>query len=91
MTTDAARPVTLTAVYVETADGTIMGYIPELPNVSARGESVEQARERLSEVLLAVIERNRRVSTQGTAGMRILRIEPLRQPPDATTTGRSTP
>jgi predicted RNase H-like HicB family nuclease len=89
MTTDAERPFALTAVYVETVDGLIMGYIPELPNVSARGESVEQARERLSEALLAVIERNRRVSVEGAAGMRILRIEPLRQPPDTTASGRS--
>jgi predicted RNase H-like HicB family nuclease len=90
MTIDVEPPFALTAVYVETADGMVMGYIPELPNVSARGESVDRARERLSEVLVAAIERNRQVIMRGGAGMRILRIEPLRQPPDATATGRST-
>ena len=51
--------LTLTAVYEEAEEGGYIGYIAELPGANTQGETLEEARENLSEAIQLILESNR--------------------------------
>ena len=51
--------VTLTAIYQEAEEGGYIGYVAELPGANTQGETLEEARENLSEAIQLILEANR--------------------------------
>lgn len=51
--------VTLTTIYEEAEDGGYIGYVAELPGANTQGETLEEARENLSEAIQLILEANR--------------------------------
>jgi predicted RNase H-like HicB family nuclease len=51
--------LTLTAVYEEAEEGGFIGYVAELPGANTQGETLEEARENLSEAIQLILEANR--------------------------------
>jgi predicted RNase H-like HicB family nuclease len=51
--------LTLTAVYEEAEEGGYIGYVAELPGANTQGETLEEARENLSEAIQLILESNR--------------------------------
>jgi predicted RNase H-like HicB family nuclease len=49
----------LTAVYVEAEEGGYVGFVEELPGANTQGETLEEARENLKEVVALLLESNR--------------------------------
>ena len=52
----------LTAVFVSAPGGGYTAYVEEIPGVISEGESMEEARENLSDALRMVLECNREVA-----------------------------
>lgn len=50
-----------TTVYVE-AEGGYVAYVTELPGANSQGESLEEARENLSEAIELILEANRELN-----------------------------
>jgi predicted RNase H-like HicB family nuclease len=55
----AMTEVTLTTIYEEAEDGGYIGYVAELPGANTQGETLEEARENLSEAMQLILEANR--------------------------------
>jgi len=51
--------LTLTAIYEEAEEGGYIGYVAELPGANTQGETLEEARENLSEAIQLILETNR--------------------------------
>jgi predicted RNase H-like HicB family nuclease len=51
--------LTLTAVYEEAEEGGYVGYVAELPGANTQGETLEEARNNLSEAIQLILEANR--------------------------------
>ena len=51
--------LTLTAIYEEATEGGFIGYVAELPGANTQGETLEEARENLSEAIQLILEANR--------------------------------
>jgi len=51
--------VTLTAIYQEAEERGYIGYVAELPGANTQGETLEEARENLSEAIQLILEANR--------------------------------
>ena len=63
-----------TAVFEK--DGDLwLGYVEELPGANTQGETLEEARENLKEAVLMVMEANRQITQQDSAGKDVLREE----------------
>jgi predicted RNase H-like HicB family nuclease len=65
----------LTAVFQKVAEGYI-GFVEELPGANTQGETLEEARENLSEAVELVLEANRTLSEETIRGQDVIR-EPL--------------
>jgi len=70
-----------TAVYVETADAAVLGFVAEVPGARATAPTIEEAREKLRAVLKATLEANRQCCFQSAEGMRRLRAESIHEIP----------
>ncbi len=64
--------ITLTAVYQKVPEGYI-GFVEELPGANTQGATIEEARENLKEAVDLVIEANRALAREWSAGEEILR------------------
>jgi predicted RNase H-like HicB family nuclease len=62
----------LTAVFERDGEWWI-GYVEELPGANTQGETLEAARENLSEAIQLVIEANREMTRRGTEGRTVIR------------------
>ena len=51
--------LTLTAIYEEAEEGGYVAYVAELPGANTQGETLEEARENLSEAIQLILEVNR--------------------------------
>lgn len=51
--------LTLTAVYEEAEEGGYVAYVAELPGANTQGETLEEARENLTEAIQLILEANR--------------------------------
>ena len=51
--------LTLTAVYEEAEEGGYVAYVAELPGANTQGETLDEARENLSEAIQLILEANR--------------------------------
>jgi len=67
----------LTAVYRRDPAGGYAAYVEELPGANTQGETLEEARENLREAVTLVIEANRALAAEESAGSDVIR-EPLR-------------
>ncbi len=54
----------LTAVYIAAPEGGYTAFIEEIPGAISEGESIEEARENLSDALRMVLECNRELARQ---------------------------
>jgi predicted RNase H-like HicB family nuclease len=70
-----------TAVYVESSNSTVLGFVPELPGAHASGRTVEETRERLRAVLKVTLEANRQCCFKSADGIRQLHSEPIDEIP----------
>jgi len=51
--------LTLTAVYEEAEEGGYIAYVAELPGANTQGDTLDEARENLSEAIQLILEANR--------------------------------
>ena len=56
---NAMTELTLTAVYEEAEEGGYIAYVAELPGANTQGDTLEKARENLSEAIQLILEANR--------------------------------
>jgi predicted RNase H-like HicB family nuclease len=54
----------LTAVYMQVLEGGYVAFVEELPGANTQGETIEEARENLREVVQLVLEANRELKTK---------------------------
>ena len=64
--------ITLTAVYRKVPEGYI-GFVEELPGANTQGATIEEARENLKEAVELVIEANRALAEEWSAGGEVVR------------------
>ena len=62
----------LTAVYMKVPEGYV-ALIEELPGANTQGETLEEARENLSEAVALVLEANRTMAEQSLEGVTVIR------------------
>lgn len=62
----------LTAVYEKVAEGYI-GFVEELPGANTQADTLEEARESLSEAIALTLEANRLLSEASIAGKQVIR------------------
>ena len=67
-----------TAVFRKVPEGYI-GFVEELPGANTQGATLEEARKNLVEAAELVLDANRELSQQDTAGQAVIR-EPLKLP-----------
>ena len=70
-----------TAVFLESGDGWILGYVWELPGAHAQGKTLEETRMNLRDSLKLTLEVNRRRTSGNFAGLREIRREGIEEPP----------
>lgn len=75
------RYVGWTAVYVETKDGRIRGYIAELINATAEAATVEECQKRLKVALRFALLENARENEENFRGLPYLGTAPLDEEP----------
>ncbi len=51
--------LTLTAIFEEAEEGGYIGYVAELPGANTQGETLEEVRENLGEVIELILNSNR--------------------------------
>ena len=51
--------LTLTRIFEEAEEGGYIGYVAELPGANTQGETLEEARENLTEAIQLILEANR--------------------------------
>ncbi len=66
-----------TAVYVVANDGTVIGYIEEIPGAHAQGATIEETEPRLREALEMMLAANRRTTWEDFKRARVVRREHL--------------
>ena len=62
----------LTAVYMKVQEGYV-AFVEELPGANTQGETLDEARENLSEAVALVLEANRALSEQSLEGAAVIR------------------
>ncbi len=62
----------LTAVFVQVPEG-FVGFVEELPGANTQGATLDEARENLREAVELVLEANRELAQQSTAGQHVTR------------------
>ena len=63
----------LTAVYMQVPEGGYVAFVEELPGANTQGETIEEARENLKEVVELVLEANRELAEQALVGQEVTR------------------
>lgn len=66
------EPLNLTAVFMKVPEGYV-AFIEELPGANTQGDTLEQARENLSEAVTLVLEANRALAEQAIVGSEVIR------------------
>lgn len=61
-----------TAVFRKVPEGYV-GYVEELPGANTQGSTLDEARENLEEAIVMVLEANRELSSEETAGAEVIR------------------
>jgi predicted RNase H-like HicB family nuclease len=69
-----------TAVYVETANGGVTGYVEEMPGAHAQGATVEEVRPRLRVALEVMLAANRRTTWEDFKSARVVKREATSYP-----------
>jgi predicted RNase H-like HicB family nuclease len=64
--------LTLTKVFQKVPEGYI-GFVEELPGANTQGETLEEARENLEEAISLVLEANRTLAQEQSAGKDVIR------------------
>ena len=64
--------IQLTAVFMRVPEGYV-GFVEELPGANTQAETIEQAREHLTEAVALVLEANRALSERSIAGAEVIR------------------
>ena len=62
----------LTAVYMKVPEGYV-AFVEELPGANTQGDTLEEARENLSEAVALVLEANRELAERSLAGRSVTR------------------
>jgi predicted RNase H-like HicB family nuclease len=62
---------TFTAVYIEAEDGWFVAYIEELHGTHTQGRTIEEARERLREIVEMTLDDTRAANREVYAGYRV--------------------
>ena len=68
---------TFTAVYIEAEDGWFVAYTEELQGVHTQGRTIEEARERLREIVEMTLDAARATNRDAYAGYRVVLRERL--------------
>lgn len=63
----------LTAVFEEAPEGGYISYIEEIPGVNSQGDTLEEAKENLSEALDLIIETQRMLSQTELKNKKVIR------------------
>ena len=66
------RAMKLTAVYMKVPEGYV-AFIEELPGANTQGETLDEARENLTEAVALVLEANRAMAEQSLEGTSVIR------------------
>jgi predicted RNase H-like HicB family nuclease len=64
--------MTLTAAYVKVSEGYV-AFVEELPGANTQAETLDEARENLTEAATMVLEANRELSEQSLEGAEVIR------------------
>jgi len=64
--------MTLTAAYVKVPEGYV-AFVEELPGANTQAETLDEARENLTEAVTMVLEANRELSEQPLEGAEVIR------------------
>ena len=70
-----------TAVFVESGDGWLLGYVLELPGAHAQGKTLDETRMNLRDSLRLTLQMNRERTQSTFAGLREIRREGIDEPP----------
>lgn len=62
------------AVFVRDGDWWV-GYVEELPGASSQGRTIEEARDNLKDAVQVILEANRSLAREETAGKEVIREE----------------
>ncbi len=65
-------PMKLTAVFMKVPEGYV-AFVEELPGANTQGETLEEARENLTEAVTLVLEANRMLAEQSLEGAEVIR------------------
>ena len=68
----AGKAMKLTAVYMKVPEGYV-AFIEELPGANTQGETLDEARENLTEAVALVLEANRALAEQSLEGATVTR------------------
>jgi len=61
------KQMNFTAVFVEEPEGGYSAYVEEIPGANSQGETIEEAKENLSEALRMILETNKILSQKSNA------------------------
>lgn len=64
-------------MYVAAGDGTVLGYIEEMPGAHAQGATVAEAQTNLREALAMMLAANRRTTWEDFTSARVVKRERL--------------
>jgi predicted RNase H-like HicB family nuclease len=64
--------MTLTAVYMKVPEGYV-AFVEELPGANTQGETLEEARENLNEVVPLILDANRTMAEESLKGATVIR------------------
>jgi predicted RNase H-like HicB family nuclease len=64
---------TFTAVFEQSDDGWVVGWVEELPGANTQGKTIEEARENLKEAVELVIEARRELARRDIQGRKVVR------------------
>ena len=67
----------LTAVFQEAEEGGYVAFVEELPGANTQGETIEEARENLKEVVQMVLAANREIAEESLRGESHFFREPI--------------
>jgi predicted RNase H-like HicB family nuclease len=69
----AANEMTLTAVFEPASEGGYIAFVEELPGANTQGETLEEARENLTEAVALILEANREAVEKELSGRSVIR------------------
>ncbi|MCU0649285.1 MAG: type II toxin-antitoxin system HicB family antitoxin [Gemmatimonadaceae bacterium] len=63
----------LTAVFRKDPDGGVVAFVEELPGANTQGDTLDEARANLHEAVALILEANRALAAEATAGADVIR------------------